>query len=333
MGIIGSTIDFFASRSRNKASAKQAADQRAWEERMSNTAHQREVADLKAAGLNPMLSGTGGAGASTPGGATADVTAPSYAGIDDTAQSALNYYLLQKPANARAEAKNAQEIATSSAQEAQIRAQTEGQHVDNALKTAELQRQGLITRKLGLDVEYRGGEILIQGKEATLKDLERRLREKGLKGADLDNALKQAELGRQGDVGEELRQRVANLRADLGLKQAEQDRAVATAEETRQSTRYKKQQADVAEAIMPIIAQGGQTLQNLIAWANNRSSQGGFDAEKWLKEGPLKDHAMTDADKETIKQTVKGLIHLFTGGRYTDTEIGFPGTPPQGGQP
>lgn len=53
-----------------------ARENREWETWMSNTAHQREVKDLQEAGLNPNLSATGGAGASTPGGSVPTLQAP-----------------------------------------------------------------------------------------------------------------------------------------------------------------------------------------------------------------------------------------------------------------
>lgn len=87
----------------------QANKQMKWQERMSNTAWQRQVADMRAAGINPMLAVSKGSGASTPQGASGQTSNPFSSGVD-----AVTAYQQNKLAREQQENNNTVALATAS---------------------------------------------------------------------------------------------------------------------------------------------------------------------------------------------------------------------------
>lgn len=72
-GIFGSSGASATNAAQMSFNAQEAQKSRDWQERMSNTAYQRAMQDMRAAGLNPILAANLG-GASTPGGATGSIS-------------------------------------------------------------------------------------------------------------------------------------------------------------------------------------------------------------------------------------------------------------------
>jgi len=140
------------------ASRRRAERAQAFSERMANTAHQREVKDLVAAGINPVLT-AGGSGASSPEGVMYDVSMPDFSrSIRGFNTAAANRRLMDAQATkAEAEADFARNNATTPLYQQQ-------------LLTAEKE---LRLKDAGLSTARQANEILIQERNKTIAQIAR----------------------------------------------------------------------------------------------------------------------------------------------------------------
>lgn len=122
MGMLGSSSSSLIG---SAANVKLARENRQWMEHMSSTQYQRAMADLKAAGVNPMLAAMGGMGAGAPSSSPASVDlqtgAGEAAGLIFSALSAKEQRQMQREVNEvsmdkmKADAKVSQETAKTQA--------------------------------------------------------------------------------------------------------------------------------------------------------------------------------------------------------------------------
>lgn len=142
IAIGASALGFFGQKETNEQNREMSREQMAFQERMSNTAHQREVRDLMAAGLNPMLSSKYG-GASTPPGASAVMQNPGEK-ASTAYQQAVGASLAKETVELTKAntAKALSEKGVADATEADIRAQTAGRPIGLGLQSQQTIESG-----------------------------------------------------------------------------------------------------------------------------------------------------------------------------------------------
>lgn len=232
-------------------------EQRAWEEQMSNTAHQREVADMQKAGLNvALMYGSGASGASTPTGSTAQAADPKQGGsLSDLVTALL--------------------------------AKKQGELLD-----AEVSKTNAETRKTGFEAQKVASESAVADAEARLKSLMADWYP-ALTQAQIDElaaaaANHTAGVDAQAAAAEAARAKAAldNANKDQVVRLADslialQDANASKAQKEAAWIQFQHDYADIFGSQIPTVSLS--SFAGLIPYIVNMASQGGNSLEKALK--------------------------------------------------
>ena len=144
---LGALIGYQSQKETNAANAEVAQRQMEFQERMSNTSYQRQVDDLKKAGINPMYGFMKASGASTPPGASYVAQSPGMAAVQAYSSMSGARQSSAQAAKTAAEAEVIEETGL-----AQAKANLEKTVADLGLTTQQ-------TRKVIMDTELSAAQI------------------------------------------------------------------------------------------------------------------------------------------------------------------------------
>lgn len=171
-GLFGAKDAERATAKANAFSASEAEKNRVFQERMSSSAYQRSMEDMRRAGLNPMLA-MGGSGASTPSGSMAQTFAADVAGAANrNVSTAIDRKRLQKElaaTDSMIEMQKAQAVAARSAaalnanSAAKAAAETKNVEVQNAIMKNQLPKIAAEARLDKKRAEFDEGLVKVDG--------------------------------------------------------------------------------------------------------------------------------------------------------------------------